>query len=290
MIWLGEKRGFLSDWVTQRWVRVAGRRIALHDDQWLDGPVGNTRMIGKDFFASYAETEGLEIVRSGCRGLVEDFSVLMKKRTDLGEVSTAVKDFYERTSAYELDAWSEWHGLFRPFGRVLAVLFSRRLQQLNVPLSSLDVSKGMSSDVIQLRNPRSKKVVQAGWIRELHATKDVLYAGSYSICTVPGHQGPCVKVVFPLPNGNAIVFMKPEVHSDGAFTLTSAGCEFGDPGFYFVVHGENGTAWARYLKSLHETIHAYSDERGAVRAEHSLTLWGKEFLRLHYRMRPLPAS
>jgi len=285
VIWLGEKRGSLSDWVTQQWVRTTGRRIILPDNDWLNGPIGDTRLIGKDFFTRYAETAGLEILRGGCRGLIEDFSDLSGSCADLNDVSAAVRDFYERTSEYELDAWSEWHGFFRPFGRGLAVLFSRRLQQLNVPLSSLDISKGMSSTVIQLRDPQSGRVIQAGWIRELHATRNVLYAGSYSICTVPGHSGPCVKVVFPLPNGNAIILMKPEAHNDGSFSLISAGRVFGDPGFYFVVHGENKTAWARYLRGLQETIHVYSAERGTVRADHFLRMWGKEFLRLHYRMR-----
>jgi hypothetical protein len=60
--------------------------------------------------------------------------VIWKERSnELASVALAVKQFYEQTSEYELDAWSEWCGLFRPFGRTLAVLFSRRLQQLNVP-------------------------------------------------------------------------------------------------------------------------------------------------------------
>jgi hypothetical protein len=285
VIWLGERRGLLTDWVTQQWVRATGKRISLADHPWLDGPVGNTRVIGKQFFTRYAEQHGLEVREGDHQGLLENFSDLSEIGTDLSNVSSAVKHFYERTSQYELDAWSEWHGLFRPFGRALAVLFSRRLQQLNIPLSPLDSSKGMSSSVLQLRDPRSGKLVQAAWIRELHATRNVLYAGSYSICTIPGHPSPCVKVVFPLPNGNAIVLMRPDVHPDGSFSVTSAGRAFGDPGFYFVVHGTVGTAWARYLPSLQESIHVYPAEAGTVRADHPLWLWGKEFLRLHYRMR-----
>jgi len=45
-----------------------------------------------------------------------------------------------------------------------------------------------------------------------------------------------------LPNGNAIVIMKPESHPDGSFSLTSTGEGFGDPGFYFVVHARDGMA------------------------------------------------
>ena len=284
MIWLGDRRGFLTDWVTQRWVQATGRKLTLSQHDWLDGPAGSTRQIGKDFFIEYARQHNLNIVQTGIRGLVEDMTSLSGDCIDLNLASPSVRQFYERTSEYSLDAWSEWHGLFRPFGRALAVLFSRRLQQLNIPLSSLDSSKGMTSKVVQLRTRDSGKLVRTAWVRELNATGNVLYAGVYSICTVPGHRSPCVKVVFPLPNGNAIVIMKPKVHDDGSFSITSAGVAFGDPGFYFVVHGQDGVVWARYLRSMQETIHVYSAESGTARADHNLVLWGKEFLRLHYRM------
>jgi hypothetical protein len=201
-----------------------------------------------------------------------------------GRNRAVVQHFYEHTSEYDLDAWSEWHGLFRPFGLALAVLFSRRLQQLNIPLSSLDSSKGMSSSVLQMRRRQTGQLVQTAWVRELHATKNVIYAGCYSVCRVPGHGDPCVKVVFPLPNGNAIVLMKPESHADGSLSLTSAGKGFGDPGFYFTVHGRDGKAWARYVRAMQEKITVYPAERNTARADHVLWFWRKQFLRLHYRM------
>ena len=284
MIWLGDKRGYLNDWVTQRWVQITGRRVALTDHLWLDGPVGNTRQIGKDFFVDYALQNDLDASQSGPRGLVENLSSLSNSSFDSSLVAPQVRRFYEQTSEYALDAWSQWNGLFRPFGRALAVLFSRRLQQLNIPLSPLDNAKGMSSRVIQMRDRDSGKLNQTAWIRELNATRNVLYAGSYSICTVPGHSSPCIKVVFPLPNGNAVVLMRPAVHDDGSLSLTSAGDKFGDPGFYFVVHGEGGVVWARYVESMKESIHVYPAESGISRADHILKLWGIVFLRLHYRM------
>ena len=285
MIWLGDRRGYLSDWVTQQWVRSTGRRIRLDDYNWLSGPVGSTRGIGKAFFREYAEKHNLEVVQSGTRGLLLDFRRLAGDLNNPDAVAPAVRDFYERTSAYDLDAWSEWHGLFKPFAAALAGLFSKRLQQLNVPLSPLDSSKGMSSTVLQLWDRRSSQLVQTAWVRELHATRNVLYAGSYSVCCVPGYASPCVKVVFPLPNGNAIVVMKPESYSDGSFSLTSSGKGFGDPGFYFTVCGTNGMAWARYVGAMKERITVYPAELDTARADHVLWIWGKQFLRLHYRMR-----
>ena len=37
MSWLDERRGYLSDWVTQRWVQLMGRRVDLDGaERWLD--------------------------------------------------------------------------------------------------------------------------------------------------------------------------------------------------------------------------------------------------------------
>ena len=139
----------------------------------------------------------------------------------------------------------------------------------------------------QGRDPASGRLVLAAWVRELLATGNVLYAGAYSLVAVPGHTGLLVRVVFPLPNGNAIVLMRPEVHPDGSFSVTSAGKIFGDPGFYFTVHDAHGNLWARYVHTMQEVIHVFPAEPGIVRADHRLRIFGAEFLKLHYRMRQL---
>lgn len=284
MLWLGEKRGQLSDWVTQQWVRATGRRITLADHPWLDGPVGDTRSIGSDFFTRYAQRHGYEMVETGRRGLLPSFHAL-EQDNNLDAVAQPVKEFYEKTSEFEFDVWSEWSGLLRPFGRALGLIFARRLQQLNLPLSSLDTSLGMTSRVLPMRIPASGVVAHTAWIRELCATGNVLYAGAYSVCRVPGHAEPCVRVIFPLPNGSAIVVLRPEPHADGSLSLWSSGKSFGDPGFYFVVHQHNGAVSARYLKALTEEIRVYADGLETVRTDHRLWFFGMEFLRLHYRMR-----
>jgi len=290
VLWLGEERGYLSDWITQRWVRATGRLVRLSEAPWLAGPVGRTRGIGREFFSELAREEGLAARREGDRGLLPSFALLAGPSFDPSRVAPEVADFYERTSRYAMDAWSEWCGAFRPFGRVLAALFSRRLQQLNVPLSGLDTSRGVTSDVCQWIDPASGAVRHTAWVRELAASREVVYAGAYSLCRVPGHDGPCVKVIFPLPNGNASVFLRPEAGADGSLTLWSSGRRFGDPGFYFTVRAAPGAAWARYLPTMRESIRVYPDRDGAVRTDHVLTIWRQPYLRLHYRLTPRPPS
>lgn len=282
MFWINAKHGYLTDWVTQQWVCMTGKQVNLAGASWLDGPVGDTQRIGTGFFQDFAQAKGL-MVRAGVAGIVPDFSDLDWEGFRAQQVAPAVRHFYEHTAAYKMDAWSQWSGLFRPFGGLLAVLFSRRLQQLNVPLSGLDTSQGMTSDILQLVDADSERIHYIAWVRQLIGSGDTLYAGAYAVCRVPGYPGPCVKVTFPLPNGNAIVIMKPTVHPDGAVTLTSSGRRFGDAGFYFTVY-RGHQVYVRYVRPLRETIHVYRNVQDEVRADHELTLWQKTFLRLHYRL------
>ena len=103
--------------MTQLWVRATGRNFSLADELWLDGPVGGTHQIGLLFFDDYAAQANLELLRGGVQGLIPDFRSLDGETQSLADVAPEVRAFYEETSAYDLDAWSEWHGLFRPLGK-----------------------------------------------------------------------------------------------------------------------------------------------------------------------------
>lgn len=284
-MWLGNRRGNLIDWTTQKWVWATGRRVDLAVHPWLAGPVGSTRRVGQDYFTSWAAAENLLVARyrSG-KGLLPSFAELAGPEFDPLTVDPAIAEFYERTADFEIDVWSEWSRLFRPFGLLVSAVFSRRLEQLNLPLSSLDTSWGMTSEVVQVTAPTGE-VRANGWVRTLVKTGRVIYAGSYSVATPPGARSPCVKTVFPLPNGNAIVILQPQALPDGSLTLVSSGRRFGDPGFYFTVHSPGGACVARYLRCFRERIHVYPAERGLVRADHTMSLWGRLCLHLHYRLR-----
>jgi hypothetical protein len=274
--------GHFIDRITQRWVQFTGRSVDIAGEhRWLDGPTAEPAGIGSDYFREFARMHSFQIGQGA--GLLDEFAVLRSESFDPKAVSGAVVDFYQRTADYTLDAWSEWCSAFRPFGSLLALIFSRRLQQLNVPLRPLDTSRGVTSEVLRVSDPASGQHQFTAWLRRLNSSGDVLYAGAYSTCRIPNYRGECVKVVFPLPNGNAMVIMRPVAHEDGSFSVVSHGNVFGDPGFYFTVHSTRGVR-ARYLKTLRETIRVYSAEENTVRADHVLTLRKLTFLRLHYRM------
>ena len=146
--------------------------------------------------ADVARTSGLTQHHRHNAGLLSDFDSLSAPDFDPSKADRRVVELYTETARFALDSWTAWTGVFRPFGGLLAFLFSRRLQQLNVPLSGLDTSRGITSDVVPLVDPASGRVHFTIWLRRLIHTGNVLYAGCYSVVAIPGRVGPCGRVVF----------------------------------------------------------------------------------------------
>lgn len=282
--WIDEKRGYLSDWLTQLWVKSSRVKINPRNESWLDGPIGEPKIIGESYFKEFANKNNLTIETGSEEGLVDDFSHLNSSQFSSDKVNPRIIAFYENTSRFELDIWSEWSTPVKPFGWLLSKLFSTRIQQLNLPVSALDSSRGITSEIIALKNSTGT-TKYVGWLRKVVKTRNVIYAGAYTSCTPPSLGYECVKVVFPLPNGNATVILWPENMDDGSLKLHSSGNEFGDGGFYLMVYSSSEKAYVKYVKSIKETIHVYLDENNELRTDHIFKFWGTTFLQLHYRIR-----
>ncbi len=284
-LWLGTRRGFASDWSTQLWVRSTGRATVWSDAPWLAGPSGTTDRVGADWLDAIEQCDGVEFsepVTEG--GLMSSFAALASDTFDPSRVLPSIREFYESTAAFDLDVWSRWSPVFRPFGGMVAWLFSRRLDQLNVPLDPLDASSGVRSDIRFMTARGSGERLYAAWVRRIPETQRHIYVGLYSTCTPPHAGVPCVKTVFPLPNGNATVVLRPTAHDDGSLRLVSAGSQFGDAGFYFTLRGEGGKGHARFVRSATEDIHVYEDDDGVLRASHAFRWFGRTVFELRYRM------
>jgi len=272
------------------WVRLTGRFIRKADAPWLSCPLGERGRIGTAIYERIAQREKLEIRSNRNAGLILDFNSLRGPSFDPDAVRPEVRHFYERTAEYHLEVWSEVHLAGRFFLWLLVEFISRRMDQLNFPISSLEVSKGMSSEVVQLVEAGSRRVAYMGWLRRLKSSGRVIYAGLYSITRVPGETHPCVKVTFPC-RGSANVYLRPIAHADGSFGLDSSGGAFGRSGFYRLI-GAGPDQWrVRYVKTLHELFRVYVDEEGVLRTDHTISFLGLTILRLHYKMSHLlPAS
>jgi len=265
------------DWTTQLWNIALGKKVIHEEDEWLLGPIGDIGGIADRFVSRVAEQQNLHEKRNvEGSGLVDQFDALN------GPLNPKIEDFYKRTMTYDLDAWTQWKPFFGSLGYLVNKLFSKRIQQLNLPQQSLDTALGIKSEIISLLNDEGETVYRV-WFRRLKRTGEVIYSGIYTKCRIPSGER-CLKVIFPLPQGSATVVMRLHVDSEGNLELESKGEKYGDPGFYFLVEDRMGQMWKHYLPSFHERIFVYEDEEGILRADHSMSLWRCRCYDLHYKM------
>jgi hypothetical protein len=286
--WFYDLIAFFLESGIKIWVRTTGKRIREADAPWLHCPLGERGRIGTGIYERIARDENLQIQVPPGAGLIPDFNTLCGPSFNPDAIHPAIRHFYEHAAAYQLEVWTEVALLGRFFLWLLVEFISRRMDQLNFPISSLEVAKGMSSEVVQLIEPSSGRIVYTGWLRRLKSSGHVIYAGLYSTVQVPGEPNPCVKVTFPC-DGSANVYLCPIAHSDGSFGLDSSGSTWGRSGFYRIVRSGAEHRRVRYVKTLHELFHVYVDDEGVLRTEHTISFLGLTIIRLHYKMSAVPS-
>lgn len=281
--------GTLGAWFIALLIWIFGRTYREEEIEWLAGPVGGD-YIGDRPYEETAEAEGLTLER-GARegGLVPDFDALAGPGFEPSAVDSRIRDFYEGTAGYRLDTWSTTYFPARLPLWLLVTTISRRVDQLNFPLEGLDTAYGMTSEIVLLRRGDGA-VKYTGWYRKLKKTGRSIYTGFYTTREIPGSETPCVKVIFPMPKGNATVLLRPENDPDGGFRLESAGGGLGDAGFYRIARRRDGRLRVWLIKTLKERFQIYVDEDGVVRCDHHVRFLGLPVLSLHYRISAAPAA
>ena len=112
----------LLDKTTQLWVKLTGRKIDPEKYAWLIGPIGDPDKIGDAFISRLANEQNLEVIfNEHNSGLLENIQELHFTEAELKLLQPEIADFYEHTSTYNFEFWSEWMGLYRPFGGLLSI-------------------------------------------------------------------------------------------------------------------------------------------------------------------------
>lgn len=275
--------GRLLEIIIEWMVILLGRRVSRAEEPWLNSPLGDSVLIGAGIYEKIAQDEHLEMQIVPDAGLIGDFDALHGPTFDPSVVHPRVRHFYEHTSQYQLEAWSEIALIGKFFLWLLVEFISQRMDQLNFPISPLEMARGMTSQVIQLREPSNGGLVYTGWLRKLKSSGLVLFAGVYSVARIPGEQNPVVKVTFP-DRGSANVYLVPVNHPDSSLGLDSSGSAFGRSGFYRVIASGKDHLRVRKFETLHELFHVYEDKEGVLRTDHKISFLGMTIVRLHYKM------
>ena len=256
----------------------------------MAAPMNVGERVGDEWLGAAASDLGGSL-REGVpgAGLLADLSVLDGPGFAAADLRAEVRDFYEHTSRWRMEVWTQWNVLFQPGGELISRLFGRRVQQLALPTRPLDVARGMDSRVVLLVDEQGVQRA-AGWMRTLRSTQEYVFSGCYSVRLLPGSDRPSVHVAFPLPSGNVQVFLRPRVLPGGAIELSSPAGRFCDDGAYVVVV-LRGRAYAARVP-IHESFRVYrdpEDPEGVLRTDHELRLWSARVVRLHYKLSPQPS-
>ncbi len=267
----------------QFWLNLTGRTVDFAKYPFLEGPMATSTTIGETFYQKLAEQEQLTTDHTNNGGLLQDFhKVLDPQSPFLQTLDPAITEFYEHTSTYNMEVWNQWKAPISWFAKLLIRLVSVEMKQLNIPINSLETSRGMSSTVIHLSD--AKEIVKyACWLRKSVQSNKVVYAGFYSSVPTDNAAHEYVRVVFPLPKGNVTVVLKVILLEDGSVKLISDGKRFGQTGYYRLHKNKKGVVKARMIP-IKEMIHVFTDEEGTLRTDHIFKWWKFQFLQLHYKM------
>jgi hypothetical protein len=274
------------DLVTRRFWRATGRPVDLAGaERWLAAPMHDGATIGDAWLQDAAAAYG-GVVREQVpgAGLLADMAQLDGPGFRAAGLRPEIRDFYEHTSGWRMEVWTQWNTLFQPGGELISRFFGRRVQQLALPTRPLDVALGMDSRVATIVDAGGQQRA-AGWMRTLRSTGEYVYSGCYSTRLLPGATQPSVHVAFPLPKGNVQVFLRPTVLPGGALELSSPAGPFGSDGAYVVVRSGGRVHAAR--APIHERFRVYLDPEGILRTDHLLRLWSATVVRLHYKLTPV---
>lgn len=283
---LGRCRALLA-WLGERFiyalVRILGRTVRDADAPWLVGPVGSD-FIGDRPYDEWAASSGATAERHARDGgLLAEFAALRSDAFEPARVDPRVRHFYEQTAVYRLDMWARSWFPANVALWLLVTTISRKVDQLNFPLDLLETAGGLDSEVILLRGADGR-VQATGWYRRSCSTGRAVYSGFYMTTRVPATGRTCVKVVFPMPNGNATVLLEPRHGPNGELELSSAGRGYGDAGFYRLqrIDGDRVRAWR--VRTLREHFRVFAAADGTLRCDHRVRFLGLPVLHLHYRM------
>lgn len=266
-----------QDRITQYWVRRTGRTITMATTPWLMGPMGKNQQ----WKVATTHLSALPANPEMATGLIPNFYDLETTSGELEQVHPLIKDFYEQTEHYSLKIQAQWNWLFKPIGWIIQSLFSKRLEQLHLPLQNKQLQMPLGSELTQVEDQQHLHQYTI-WHRFLEHNKQTIFSGLYGHCQLPSGTK-VVKVVFPLPTGNATIFLQPKAKVDGSFELHSKGKKFGQDGFYFTL-SKQGKYYARFVSSMHEKLSMKAISDVQLQAAHNFYFYGIRFLTMHYNI------
>ena len=260
------------------------------------GGIPFSRLTGRGRIgAGFFETLGvIATADQSPTGIADDLGDYGAPDCQIEQLEPHVRAFYEHTAQHQLRVYPQWNRRFHIPAR-LYKWFSRRVEQMNLPLEPERDDALIHSEIVALNDAMDGRERVRGWVRTYANTGVVVYVAAYANHTSKGQR--YMNIAFPLPGGNLTSVLRLQTFAEkgaAVLHLTSISDENtrGDQGVYFV------TSPLPVRLPMSETIDVYPlpypdfpdvsgcGDRICAYARHRMWLFGFHFLTLHYTLWP----
>lgn len=264
-------------------VTLLAERARTADLPFVVARRSRSRYIGTEYVRELAEELGGTYTadRRGT-GIVASLDALAGPGFDPADVDPLVREFYERTTEFELDIVPRWRAWVRPGYLLYRSTVAQPLGQANLPMNQREAQRGVRSRIDTIGDVDGAVSVR-GWIRSFADDDRPIMLGIYTTYVHDGRG--YVSVGFPLPEASFTATLRPRARRDGGLTLTSR-VDDGQAGHYLsYVDTEADELTTLAVPGFEEQLDVFVED-GALRAEHAFWVFGFPFLTLDYRIAP----
>ncbi|MBM7097865.1 YndJ family protein [Bacillus sp. H-16] len=205
-------------------------------------------------------------------GLVSGWSHFDRDDFSSSKVSDLVKDFYLRTTEYDLKGDVNWR--WNCFSK-LSRMCTTRMGQISLPHSG---KADMDGSIVGIDDRKDGRESVRAWIRYNRDSGEPIFAAFYSSHSTRGVT--YMNIGLPFPKGVMTGVLRPDNDDSDGLYLTSRKKtdQLGDEGIYFTL----GQITVKL--PLNEVFHV-AEKDGLLQADHTMTLFGFRFLTIHYEIR-----
>lgn len=203
-------------------------------------------------------------------GLVDNMKDYQSPHFNVNQLSPGIRNFYEQTENYTMQAQVQWSPWFSPFAR-LYILISKKTKQIHLGVhSEWQQITGKIVGVISEKDGR--KHVRA-WIRT-NEQDETMFVALYSMHTYDGDV--YMNIALPLPFSNMTGILRLENRSNQLVITSKAANDRKDEGIYLCF------SKLSIMLPLSETFYIEETDEGELTADHQMKIFGKRFLRIRY--------
>lgn len=267
---------------------TVGVRLVAPESKWGSLRLPLSRLtsrgrVGVDFVERTDVDE-----RGRATGMVDTFDIFSRPGFDASRVHSTVRDFYERTAAFDLTIRPRWQPGFHTVARTYKWL-AARIEQMNFPLAARDPAR-LSSRIVPIDDAADGRAGVRAWIRAFEDTDAAIYVAAYATYAVDGES--YMNIAFPLPFTNLTSVLRiehfpPDGDATGVRLTTRSNQR--EAGVYL------RTPLGPLRLPVNETIRVWTPDMDVddsiggnpdadALARHDMWLLGRRFLTLEYEL------